>query len=161
MALMLTMPRAVTEAVSTCAGLLRPMRMGPTGRPPPSDFARLKAHYTGAHFLGPRFGRDLARHLAGGDVFVFPSRTDTFGLVLLEAMACGLPVAAYPVQGPVDVVAADHTGILDEDLGAAIERARGLDRDVCVQYAGGFSWEASTAVFASNLHFNTAARAIA
>ncbi len=115
------------------------------------DLERLRARYPGCHFTGPKFGRELARHLAGGDVFVFPSRTDTFGLVLLEAMACGLPVAAFPVQGPVDVVTQGETGVLSEDLGAAVSQALGLSREACMALARGYSWTRCTADFASYL----------
>ena len=111
------------------------------------DRARLAARYPACHFLGPRYGRDLARHLAAGDVFVFPSRTDTFGLVLLEALACGLPVAAYPVQGPLDVIVPGVSGVLDEDLGAALRAALGLSRDECVAQARRYSWAACSADF--------------
>lgn len=115
------------------------------------DLQRLRARYPACHFLGPKFGRELARHLAGGDVFVFPSRTDTFGLVLLEAMACGLPVAAYPVQGPIDIVAQGETGVLSEDLGAAIAQALQLSREACMAQAARYSWASCTATFAANL----------
>lgn len=112
---------------------------------------RLAARYPQAHFAGYRYGEDLARHLADADVMVFPSRTDTFGLVNLEALACGVPVAAYPVQGPRDVLQAGITGILDEDLGAAATRALALDRDACHAQALDWSWEACTAEFEANL----------
>ena len=86
-------------------------------RRPRSRRARVALSRCG--FLGYRFGAELAACLSSCDVFVFPSRTDTFGLVMLEAMACGTPVAAYPVIGPADVVTPGVTGVLDEDLGAA------------------------------------------
>jgi glycosyltransferase involved in cell wall biosynthesis len=113
------------------------------------DRQRLQATYPDARFLGSKFNRDLARHLAGGDVFVFPSRTDTFGLVLLEAMACGLPVAAFPVTGPRDVIKSGLTGILDEDLASAIRGALSLDRRNCRMHAEQFSWDRCTAQFES------------
>ena len=125
------------------------------------DLEKLKARYTDTRFTGALFGRELARHLAGGDVFVFPSRTDTFGLVLLEAMACGLPVAAYPVQGPVDVIANGRSGVLDENLETAITAARGLERQHCIEHAQKFSWANATATFASYLAINSANRAAA
>ncbi|MEQ8659819.1 MAG: glycosyltransferase family 1 protein [Gammaproteobacteria bacterium] len=117
------------------------------------DLERLRAAWPRAHFLGAKFGRELARHVAGADVFVFPSRTDTFGLVLLEALACGVPVAAFPVTGPVDVITDPRVGALDEDLGRAVARARGLARADCVAFAQGYAWEQATAVFASHLAF--------
>src|SRR6201999_3260653 len=89
--------------------------------------AQLAAAYPDAHFLGPRFGADLAAAYAAADVFVFPSRTDTFGLVMIEAMACGTPVAAYPVPGPVDVLTPE-SGAMSEDLTAAIGEALIRDR---------------------------------
>jgi len=84
-------------------------------------------------------------------VFVFPSRTDTFGLVLLEAMACGVPVAAYPVTGPIDVVTQGVTGALDEDLHAATLAALKLDPQHCRAHALGHTWEAATRQFLSHL----------
>lgn len=124
-------------------------------------FDKLKTAFPKAHFLGPKYGRELARHLAGGDVFVFPSRTDTFGLVMLEAMACGLPVAAFPVQGPIGVIVHVQTGCLDENLEKAIERALTLERAECISYARGCSWEATTKTFAGYLDFNRPMRGTA
>ncbi|HEY1900696.1 MAG TPA: glycosyltransferase family 1 protein [Steroidobacteraceae bacterium] len=113
--------------------------------------ARLQASYPHTVFAGYRFGEDLVAHLAACDVFVFPSRTDTFGLVNLEAMACGLPVAAYPVTGPIDVVEDGVTGALDADLGRAAQRALLLDPAACRARALRSSWERCTREFAANL----------
>jgi len=109
----------------------------------------LRRKYPGAVFTGYRFGDELARHVAAADVFVFPSRTDTFGLVLLEAMACGVPVAAYPVTGPIDVVEDGVTGVLGEDLQAAALAALDLDRRACREHALRHTWEAATRQFAA------------
>ena len=115
------------------------------------DKKRLEALYPDCHFAGYRFGDELAAHLAGADVFVFPSRTDTFGLVMLEAMACGLPVAAYPVTGPIDVVEDGVTGVLDDDLAVAAEKALTLDNEACLQHAKAKSWLQATKQFAERL----------
>jgi glycosyltransferase involved in cell wall biosynthesis len=113
--------------------------------------SELRARYADVVFTGFKYGEELASHLAAADVFVFPSRTDTFGLVLLEAMACGVPVAAYPVVGPIDVVKRGVSGCLHEDLATAIAGALELNRDDCRQYALGFTWERATQQFLSNL----------
>ncbi len=109
--------------------------------------------YPAVHFTGPRYGDDLARAYAGGDVFVFPSLTDTFGLVILEALACGTPVAAFPVTGPKDVLAGAGglIGAVDLDLGAACMRALRADRQACRRHAEGFSWRACAESFLSHL----------
>jgi glycosyltransferase involved in cell wall biosynthesis len=112
--------------------------------------ASLEARYPEATFLGPRFGADLSAAYASADVFVFPSRTDTFGLVMIEALACGVPVAAYPVTGPVDVLN-DAVGAMDEDLTAAIARALTRDRAACAEYGRTFTWEASARQFLNAL----------
>jgi glycosyltransferase involved in cell wall biosynthesis len=113
--------------------------------------AKLAAAFPDAVFVGMKQGRDLARHVAGGDVFVFPSLTDTFGVVLLEAMACGLAVAAFPVTGPIDVVQPGRTGVLDRDLRQAVLGALALDPAPCVAYARSRSWRAATDTFLSLL----------
>ncbi|HEX9648838.1 MAG TPA: glycosyltransferase, partial [Alphaproteobacteria bacterium] len=91
------------------------------------------------------------RHYAAADVFVFPSRTDTFGLVLLEALACGVPVAAFPVPGPIDVVDGSAVGVLDDDLAQACERAIAIPRARCRDFALTFSWSAVADQFLANL----------
>ena len=111
----------------------------------------LERKYPSAIFLGYKFGEDLARHLASADVFVFPSRTDTFGLVMLEALACGVPVAAYPVQGPKDVILSERVGCLDEDLGKAVAHALTLDRGDCRAYAMEYNWDGCARLFENNL----------
>jgi glycosyltransferase involved in cell wall biosynthesis len=98
-----------------------------------------------------RHGHDLAYFYQQADVMVFPSRTDTFGLVLLEAMACGTPVAAYPVPGPIDVVCDPAAGSLSEDLQSAALRALTLDRNAVRRYASGLSWTTSARQFVANL----------
>jgi DNA-directed RNA polymerase subunit N (RpoN/RPB10) len=107
-----------------------------TGRnaPPSSGAFRTRI------FLGAKFGEELASAYAEADVFVFPSLTDTFGLVIVEALACGTPVAAYPVTGPKDVIDGAPVGVLDNDLGAAALAALGIDRAACRRFAEGFSW---------------------
>ena len=112
---------------------------------------RLEGQYPSAVYAGFRFGEDLARHLAAADVFVFPSLTDTFGLVNLEAMACGVPVAAYPVAGPIDVVEDGVTGALDPDLARAAQRALRIDPRACRERALRSSWDMSTREFESHL----------
>ena len=113
--------------------------------------ARLQSRYPGAVFTGFRFGEDLAAHLAAADVMVVPSLTDTFGLVNLEAMACGVPVAAHPVNGPIDVIRDGVTGALDQDLGKAALRALAVDPKICRENAVRCGWEASAREFEGNL----------
>lgn len=115
------------------------------------DLDRLADAYPDCHFLGYKFGRELARHQAGADVFVFPSKTDTFGIVMLEAMACRLPIAAFPVAGPVDLVRHRETGFLDDDLGRACREAIRLDGTAAQRYAETRSWRRSTERFVSHL----------
>lgn len=109
--------------------------------------AELEADYPEARFLGYRHGAELADAYAGASVLVFPSRTDTYGLVMLEALACGTPVAAFPVPGPLDVLETDLTGVMDEDLRGACLRALELDRGVCAERAARLSWRASAQEF--------------
>lgn len=112
---------------------------------------RLREEYPRAVFLGPKQAEELAGIYASADVFVFPSRTDTFGLVLLEALASGTPVAAYPVTGPIDVIGDAPVGVLDEDLGKAALSALGVSREACRAYAEQFSWAASADQFLAHL----------
>lgn len=111
----------------------------------------LRRRYPKAHFLGARTGEDLARLYAAADVFVFPSRTDTFGLVLLEALAAGVPVAAYPVPGPLDVLADSGAGALDEDLEQAVQRALRIPAQAAREHALTFTWRRSAEQFLDNL----------
>lgn len=111
----------------------------------------LERRFPDAVFVGAKTGRDLVSYFQHADVFVFPSRTDTFGLVLVEAMACGTPVAAFPVRGPIDVVKDPGVGVLDNDLGAAALAALSLDRDRVHRYGERFSWEHSSRQFLASL----------
>jgi glycosyltransferase involved in cell wall biosynthesis len=117
------------------------------------QLAALRREYPDVVFTGPRYGADLARAYAGADVFVFPSLTDTFGLVNLEALACGTPVAAFPVTGPKDVLAnADgHIGAVNADLRLAALEALNADRLACRRHAEGYSWRACAETFLSHL----------
>ena len=114
-------------------------------------YAELKARFPQAHFVGYRHGEDLAACYRSADVFVFPSLTDTFGNVVLEALASGLPVAAYPVTGPRDILADCAAGALDEDLGVAVRRALMLSREAARNHALRYNWAASAQQFLSAL----------
>jgi len=111
----------------------------------------LKSRFPDVTFTGAKSGEELAQHYASADVFVFPSRTDTFGLVMLEAMASGVPVAAYPVTGPLDVVTSGVSGILDEDLAKAARAALELDRAKVRADAFRFSWAKTAELFMHNI----------
>jgi glycosyltransferase involved in cell wall biosynthesis len=111
----------------------------------------LRARFPDAVFLGARTHAELPALYALADVFVFPSRTDTFGLVLIEALACGLPVAALPAPGPLDVIGDSGAGVISEDLrGAAIAALR-IDRSLCRRHGESFTWERATDQFLSNI----------
>jgi glycosyltransferase involved in cell wall biosynthesis len=111
----------------------------------------LQKRFPDAVFVGTKTGAELASYYQRADVFVFPSRTDTFGLVLVEAMACGTPVAAFPVRGPIDVVRDPAAGVLENDLGAAAMAALILDRDKVARYGERFSWEYCSRQFLASL----------
>jgi glycosyltransferase involved in cell wall biosynthesis len=111
----------------------------------------LEARYRDAVFLGTKRGEDLAAVYASADVFVFPSKTDTFGLVLLEALASGVPVAGFPVPATRDVVGSAPVAVLDNDLRAACLGALAIPRPLCRQYAETVTWEASARSFLGNL----------
>ncbi len=125
------------------------------------DLTALKVRYPEVRFLGALSGERLARAYCSANVFVFPSRTDTFGLVLIEALACGLPVAAYPVAGPIDIIGPNGRGpddehpatigALDEDLAVAIRKALRLDPLAAAVIGAGYSWERATAQFLAAL----------
>ena len=110
----------------------------------------LKRRFPEVAFLGTLSGETLASAYASADIFVFPSRTDTFGLVMIEALACGTPVAAFPVPGPADVLRGD-VGAMDPCLERAIEAALTRDRAVCAAYGRSFTWKASARQFESAL----------
>ena len=113
--------------------------------------AGLKAKYPEVNYLGVLQQEKLAKVYAAADVFVFPSKTDTFGLVLLEAMACGLPVAAYPVTGPIDVIGDSKAGAMNNDLREACLEALTIPREVARAHAEKFSWQAASEQFANHL----------
>jgi glycosyltransferase involved in cell wall biosynthesis len=121
---------------------------------------RLRMSYPSTLFLGPKHGAELAMTYAAADAFVFPSRTDTFGLVNIEALACGLPVAAFPVPGPIDILGPQGRGIhggqrrigaTDDDLSLAIRRALTADRVAATAEARHYSWERCTDAFVDGL----------
>jgi 1,2-diacylglycerol 3-alpha-glucosyltransferase/glucuronosyltransferase len=114
--------------------------------------ASLRRRFPTAHFIGRRENASLARLYASADVFVFPSRTDTFGLVMLEALASGLPVAAYPVPGPLDVIGDSGAGVLDVDLARAARRALAISREHCRAHALSFTWAQCAHQFLDRLH---------
>ena len=122
--------------------------------------ADLKKRFPEAHFLGPKVGEDLARHYAGADLFVFPSLTDTFGNVIVEALASGLPVAGYPVMGPIDIVGGTKAGVLSNDLAEAVTGALTLDRRDALDLASRFSWDRSTTQFLDNIEEAQARRRV-
>jgi glycosyltransferase involved in cell wall biosynthesis len=113
--------------------------------------AALARKYPQAVFLGARQGKELAEAYAAADVFVFPSKTDTFGLVLLEALASGLPVAAFPVTGPRDVIGNEPVGALNDDLRIACLTAVTISPQACLAFAARHTWEASARVFVENI----------
>ncbi len=123
-------------------------------------WAALRSRYPSVHFLGAMHGAELASAYAAADLFVFPSRTDTFGLVNIEALACGLPVASFPERGPIDIIGRGGRGVnggrrrigaLDEDLGAAIRQALTADRDAAVAEARNYDWVRCTDRFLEGL----------
>jgi glycosyltransferase involved in cell wall biosynthesis len=140
---------AVEKNVAAFLGLDLPGTKVVVGEGP--DRAELQTRFPQAVFLGQRTGEELAGLYASSDVFVFPSRTDTFGLVLLEALASGTPVAAFPVQGPLDVLGEADIAVLDEDLKDACLRALHISRDACRSFAVARSWRSSAEQFIANL----------
>jgi glycosyltransferase involved in cell wall biosynthesis len=140
---------AVEKSVEDFCRLTLPSRKVVVGGGP--QLAELRRRYPQVEFRGYLYGEELAAAYAAADCFVFPSRTDTFGLVMLEAMSCGLPVAAYPVTGPIDVVRDGETGCLRVDLREAVEGALRLDPAACRAQALASGWDKATSQFESNL----------
>lgn len=119
------------------------------GGGPKLEEYRLK--YPQVEFVGFKRGVELAFYYQQADVFVFPSRWDTFGLVMIEALACGTPVAAFPVQGPKDVIDESLTGFMENDLAVAVKKCLALDRDIVYNHSLRWSWQAAWQIFRNNL----------
>ena len=111
------------------------------------DLDKLKKEYPEAIFKGERTNGELASYFASSDVFVFPSKTDTFGIVIIEALKCGLPVAAYPVAGPKDIFNGTNIGSLNNDLKKAALEALKSDRSACIEHAKKYTWENCAKIF--------------
>jgi len=111
------------------------------------DLDKLKKEYPEAKFKGERTNGELASYFASSDVFVFPSKTDTFGIVIIEALKCGLPVAAYPVAGPKDIFNGTNIGSLNNDLKKAALEALKSDRSACIEHAKKYTWENCAKIF--------------
>jgi glycosyltransferase involved in cell wall biosynthesis len=141
---------AVEKSISAFLELSVPGRKVVVGDGP--MIASLRKRYPDTLFVGAKHGEELASYYNSADVFVFPSRTDTFGLVMLEALACGVPVAAYPVMGPLDVITDERVGCLNDDLAIAVQRALALQREDCISFAGRRSWTSCAETFRSYLH---------
>ena len=140
---------AVEKNIKAFLDLKLPGRKVVVGGGPQLD--ELRRRYPDVLFTGPKSGEPLAEAYASADVFVFPSLTDTFGLVLLEALACGVPVAAYPVSGPKDVLTDPACGVVGPDLQAAAIQALDLDREAAREHALLYSWENSARQFVDNV----------
>jgi glycosyltransferase involved in cell wall biosynthesis len=110
-----------------------------------------KAEYPSVEFVGAKRGVELGDYYRQADVFVFPSRWETFGLVMIEAMACGTPVAAYPCQGPLDVIDEGITGCMNDDLKQAVKDALMLDRQQVWEGSARWTWERAWTIFRDNL----------
>jgi len=113
--------------------------------------AEYERRYPDVEFVGFRTGRELASYYQMADAFVFPSRWETFGIVMIEAMACGTPVAAYPAAGPLDVIDAGVTGVMHRDLWQATQQAIELDRRLVWQGSERWSWQRAWEIFRDNL----------
>lgn len=118
----------------------------------------VKSKYKDIRYIGYKHGSTLAHFYTNANVFVFPSKTDTFGVVMLEANACGTPVAAYPVTGPNDIIIQGLNGVLNDNLTIAVEEALKCDRNIVSEYAEKFSWRACTLTFLNNLSLITHSR---
>lgn len=127
-----------------CEGIKRVVGGGP-------ELDELKAKYPDVEFVGYKHGEELAACMRDADCFVFPSLTDTFGLVILESLASGVPVAAFPAPGPIDLIQNGKNGWISEDLAESIREALKVDRNACRAFAETFSWERCTDQFASQL----------
>jgi len=140
---------AIEKNIDAFLSLDLPGSKAVIGRGPEED--RLRRQYPQAKFFGSLSDENLASHLAAADVFVFPSRTDTYGVVQLEALACGVPVAAFPVTGPLDVIADNPIGALNEDLRTACLDALKMSREACRDFALTRSWDNSAKQFIANV----------
>lgn len=140
---------AVEKNIEAFLALERPGTKVVVGDGP--QLAELKARHPQAVFTGYLKGDELAQALSAADVFVFPSKSDTFGLVMLEALACGVPVAAFPVEGPIDVITSDRVGCLNPDLGKASDGALACRREDCIGFAGQHSWQRVAEMFEQSL----------
>ena len=118
------------------------------------DLKKLKKEFPNDHFLGEKTNGELASHFASSDVFVFPSKTDTFGIVVLESLNCGTPVAAYPVPGPLDILGGTEIDTLDEDLKTSALKALKISREDCLKFAKKYSWEETARIFFDNISPN-------
>ena len=118
------------------------------------DLKKLKKEFPNDHFLGEKTNGELASHFASSDVFVFPSKTDTFGIVVLESLNCGTPVAAYPVPGPLDILGGTEIDTLDEDLKKSALKALKISREDCLKFAKKYSWEETARIFFENISPN-------